>query len=72
MISGTNIYIHSESPRLLIGRGSGVLVPLILSRIRVDWMIDFIAPYTFTHLGTTGNTALSLLYTLYSSPLYTH
>jgi hypothetical protein len=24
----------------------------------LDWMIGFIAPHTFTQLGTTGNTAL--------------
>jgi hypothetical protein len=30
----------------------------------LDWMIGFIAPYTFTHFGTTGYTALSLFYTL--------
>jgi hypothetical protein len=26
----------------------------------------------FAQLGTTGNIALSLIYTLYSSPLHTH
>jgi hypothetical protein len=35
-------------------------------------MIGFIAPYTFTQFGTTGNTVLSLYYTLPSSPLLTH
>jgi hypothetical protein len=35
-------------------------------------MIGFIAPYTFTQFGRTGNTALSLFYTLSSSPLQTH
>jgi hypothetical protein len=28
--------------------------------------------YTFTQLGPTGNTAVSLIYTHYSSPLHTH
>jgi hypothetical protein len=31
-------------------------------------MIGYIAPYTFTQFGTTGNTALSLFYTLSRSP----
>jgi hypothetical protein len=35
-------------------------------------MIVFIAPYTFKQFGTTGNTALSLVYTLSSSSLHTH
>jgi hypothetical protein len=49
----------------------------IFSRILVtvdgiwDWMIGFIAPYTFIQFGTTCNTALSLIYTLSSSALYT-
>jgi hypothetical protein len=30
----------------------------------LDWMIWFIAPYTFTQFETTGNTALLLFYTL--------
>jgi hypothetical protein len=38
----------------------------------LDWMNGFIAPYTFTQFGITGNTALSLFYTLSSSPLHTH
>lgn len=37
-----------------------------------DWMIGSIAPYTFTQVETTGNTALSLFSTLSSSPLHTH
>jgi hypothetical protein len=37
-----------------------------------DWLIRFIAPYAFTQLGTTGNTALPLFYTLYSSPSHTY
>jgi hypothetical protein len=32
----------------------------------LDWMIKFIAPDTFTHFGTRGNTALSLIYKLFS------
>jgi hypothetical protein len=49
----------------------------ILSRVRViidgvlDWMIGFIDTLCIK-LGTAGNTALSLMYTHYSSPLYTH
>jgi hypothetical protein len=31
---------------------------------KMDWMIGFIAPYTFTQFRTTGNTALLLFYTL--------
>jgi hypothetical protein len=38
----------------------------------LDWMTGFIAPHTFTHFRTTGNTVLSLFYTLYNSPLHTH
>jgi hypothetical protein len=50
----------------------------ILSRVLVtidgvsEWMVRFIAPYTFTTLETTGNPALSLIYTVDTSPLHTH
>jgi hypothetical protein len=37
----------------------------------LDWMTRFIDTL-FTQLGTTGNTALSLFYILYSSSLHTH
>jgi hypothetical protein len=37
----------------------------------LGWRIR-LTPYTFTQLGTTGNTALLLIYTLYSSSLHTH
>jgi hypothetical protein len=34
-----------------------------LIRLVLDWMIGFIAPYTFTQLGTTGNySAIALLH----------
>jgi hypothetical protein len=37
----------------------------------LDWMFGFILPYTLIQLGTTGNTALPLFYTLSSSQLRT-
>jgi hypothetical protein len=35
-----------------------------LIRRGLDWMIGFIAPYTFTQVESTGNITLSLFYTL--------
>jgi hypothetical protein len=47
---------------------------LILSCVGVTYkrMILFIAPYTFSQLGTVSNSALLLIYTFYSSPFYMH
>jgi hypothetical protein len=42
-----------------------------VTRRVLDWIIGFIAPYTFTQPGTTGNTAQSVVCTLSSSPLRT-
>jgi hypothetical protein len=43
---------------------------LIVSTIWIGWL-DSLTHYTFTQLETTGDTTLSLFYTLYSSPLHT-
>jgi hypothetical protein len=37
----------------------------------LDWMVEFTGTL-FTQHGTTGSTAVSLIYTLYSSPLHTY
>jgi hypothetical protein len=42
-------------------------------RLVLDWMIGFIDTLNeYIQHRTPGNTVLSLFYTLYSSPLYTH
>jgi hypothetical protein len=39
----------------------------------LDWMIEFIAPYTHSHSsGLQTITELSMFYTLSSSPFHTH
>jgi hypothetical protein len=43
-----------------------------LIRQVLDWVVGIIAPDTFTKLGTTGNTAVSLFHALSISPLHTH
>jgi hypothetical protein len=64
----SKLLVATPRPTLrVVAQFTGIIF-CILSRVGVTYktgfLIGFIAPYTLTQFGTTGNTALSLFYTL--------
>jgi hypothetical protein len=77
-ITWRSLYEYATEIEKHVFEHENQLKAIILSRVGVtyetgfgldDWIYCILYIHTF---GTAGNTALSLIYTLYSSPLHTH